>query len=54
MLLVKGPNVMKGYVSRPAETRQVLRDGWYVTGDTARIDEDGFLTVYYRPPAVAP
>jgi acyl-[acyl-carrier-protein]-phospholipid O-acyltransferase / long-chain-fatty-acid--[acyl-carrier-protein] ligase len=52
MLWVRGPNVMKGYVSRPAETRQVLRDGWYMTGDTARIDEDGFLTVYYRPPAV--
>jgi acyl-[acyl-carrier-protein]-phospholipid O-acyltransferase/long-chain-fatty-acid--[acyl-carrier-protein] ligase len=45
ILWVRGPNVMKGYVDRlPGDG---FRDGWYVTGDQARLDEDGFLTVYY-------
>jgi acyl-[acyl-carrier-protein]-phospholipid O-acyltransferase / long-chain-fatty-acid--[acyl-carrier-protein] ligase len=44
ILWVRGPNVMKGYANGD---REVFRDGWYVTGDQARIDEDGFLTVYY-------
>ena len=47
ILWVRGPNVMKGYANGGGE---VFRDGWYVTGDQARIDEDGFLTVYYSPP----
>jgi acyl-[acyl-carrier-protein]-phospholipid O-acyltransferase/long-chain-fatty-acid--[acyl-carrier-protein] ligase len=43
LLLVYGANVMKGYLGRDDLTRQVIRDGWYVTGDMARIDEDGFV-----------
>ncbi len=43
LLLVKGPSVMQGYLNAPAKTAEVLRDGWYNTGDIARLDEDGFL-----------
>jgi acyl-[acyl-carrier-protein]-phospholipid O-acyltransferase/long-chain-fatty-acid--[acyl-carrier-protein] ligase len=54
MLLVSGPNLMKGYVEGPEFTSQVLSDGWYVTGDRARVDGDGFLTIARRqPPAPA-
>jgi acyl-[acyl-carrier-protein]-phospholipid O-acyltransferase/long-chain-fatty-acid--[acyl-carrier-protein] ligase len=48
LLLVKGPNVMKGYLDDEAKTREVLRDGYYVTGDIAKIDEDGFVTLTDR------
>jgi len=49
MLLVKGPSVMMGYLNEPEKTRQViLQDGWYVTGDIARVDEDGFITITDR------
>ena len=43
LLLFKGPNVMKGYLDDPERTRAALRDGWFVTGDLARVDEDGFV-----------
>ena len=43
LLLVKGPNRMLGYLGQPEKTREVIRDGWYVTGDIAKIDEDGFI-----------
>jgi acyl-[acyl-carrier-protein]-phospholipid O-acyltransferase/long-chain-fatty-acid--[acyl-carrier-protein] ligase len=48
MLLIKGPNVMKGYMKLPEKTAQVIRDGWYVTGDLARIDDDGFIHITGR------
>lgn len=48
MLLVKGPNVMNGYLGREDLTAQVMRNGWYITGDIAALDEDGFLTITDR------
>ena len=48
MLLVKGPNVMKGYLHQPDKTAEVIRDGWYVTGDIAKIDKDGFIEITGR------
>jgi acyl-[acyl-carrier-protein]-phospholipid O-acyltransferase / long-chain-fatty-acid--[acyl-carrier-protein] ligase len=48
LLLVKGPNVMKGYLGRPDKTREVMHDGYYITGDIAAEDEDGFLQITDR------
>jgi acyl-[acyl-carrier-protein]-phospholipid O-acyltransferase/long-chain-fatty-acid--[acyl-carrier-protein] ligase len=48
LLLVKGPNVMKGYIGQPDKTAEVFRDGWYVTGDIARTDEEGFIHLVDR------
>lgn len=48
MLLVKGPNVMQGYLGREDLTAQSMRDGWYITGDIAILDEDGFITITDR------
>ena len=48
MLQIKGPNVMKGYLDREDLTNQVLREGWYTTGDLALIDDQGFITITGR------
>jgi acyl-[acyl-carrier-protein]-phospholipid O-acyltransferase/long-chain-fatty-acid--[acyl-carrier-protein] ligase len=48
MLLVRGPNVMRGYLGLPEKTADVLRHGWYCTGDVATLDEDGFLQITGR------
>lgn len=47
-LVVRGPNIMKGYFNMPTETQNALRDGWLYTGDIARMDEDGFFYIVDR------
>jgi acyl-CoA synthetase (AMP-forming)/AMP-acid ligase II len=47
-LIVRGPNVMPGYHNKPEETRAALREGWYHTGDLAKSDENGFITITGR------
>ena len=48
LLLVKGPNVMKGYLNHPEKTAEVIHDGWYTTGDFAKIHDDGFIEITGR------
>lgn len=48
MLEVTGPNIMLGYLNLPEKTAQALRGEWYRTGDIAKIDEDGFITITDR------
>ncbi|MDF9762633.1 acyl-CoA synthetase (AMP-forming)/AMP-acid ligase II [Peribacillus simplex] len=47
-LVIKGPQVMKGYWNMPEETVVTLRDGWLYTGDIAKVDEEGYLYIVDR------
>jgi len=47
-LVIKGPQVFKGYHNMPTETGNALRDGWLYTGDIARVDEDGYFYIVDR------
>jgi len=47
-IAVKGPQIMMGYYNRPEETKEAVRDGWFLTGDLGKFDEDGYLTIVDR------
>jgi len=47
-IVIKGPQVMKGYWNQPEETAHALRNGWLYTGDIGQIDEDGYLSIVDR------
>ena len=61
-LVIKGPQVMKGYLDRPEDTKEALRDGWLYTGDLALMDEEGYFhivdrkkeTIKYKGYTIAP
>ncbi len=47
-IAIRGPQVMQGYLGRPRETAEVLREGWVYTGDIGRMDEEGYLYIVDR------
>ena len=51
-LLVKGPSVMLGYYGEEALTKEAIQDGWFYTGDLAKIDEDGYIYICGRKKSV--
>jgi acyl-[acyl-carrier-protein]-phospholipid O-acyltransferase/long-chain-fatty-acid--[acyl-carrier-protein] ligase len=48
LLLVKGPNIMQGYLKEPEKTAEVMYDGWYITGDIGQMDPGGRITITGR------
>jgi long-chain acyl-CoA synthetase len=47
-IVIKGHNVMKGYWERPEATAEAIKDGWFATGDMAKVDEDGYFFIVDR------
>ena len=47
-IAVKGPQIMMGYYNKAEETKEALRDGWFLTGDLGKFDKDGYLTIVDR------
>lgn len=47
-IIIKGPQIMKGYYKKPEETAKALKDGWFYSGDIGKFDEDGYLTIVDR------
>jgi long-chain acyl-CoA synthetase len=47
-IVIRGPNVMLGYWNRPFETAEVIKNGWFHTGDIGQMDEDGFFYIVDR------
>ncbi len=48
MLMIKGPNVMQGYLNKPKDTLESMENNWYITGDIAQMDENSFITITDR------
>jgi long-chain acyl-CoA synthetase len=47
-IIIKGPQIMKGYYNKPDETQKVIKDEWFYSGDIGKFDADGYLTIVDR------